>query len=117
MVIRPRNVRHGRKKHGLRGVTLSHRIRVPGSQCRVPEVEQIINLLLGNRLGHSTLRHNRGVVLGDLPFSILKDIHECVSSLDLGARGTHSEFIDPGVLCPIGTNDDVPALNLGWYMQ
>lgn len=116
MVIRPRNIGHGREEDGLGGVPLRDGIGILCRQRRVPEIEQILNLLLGNRLGHGTLRHDGGVVLGDLPFTILEDIHERVSSLDLGTGGAHGKFVDARILSPVGTDDNVAAFNL-WMVH
>jgi hypothetical protein len=52
------------------------------------------------------------MVLGDLPLTILEYVHEGVPTLDLGASGTHGEFVDAGVLGPVGTDEDVSAFDL-----
>ncbi len=54
------------------------------------------------------------MVLGDLPLAILKYVHKGVPALDLGAGGAHGEFVDAGVLGPVGTDEDVSAFNLEW---
>jgi hypothetical protein len=52
------------------------------------------------------------MVLGDLPLAIFEYVHEGVPTLDLGASGTHGEFVDASVLSPVGTDEDASAFDL-----
>ena len=116
-VVCPRHIRNGRQKNSLAGVTLSDRIGVLGGERRVPQLEKILHLLFRDFLRLACLGHHRRVVLADLPLSVLKDVDKCVSPLDLGAGGTHGEFIDTSILRPVRSDNDVTRLNLALGLQ
>ena len=59
-----------------------------------------------------SLRHDTGMVVVDLPLSILPDVDERVSSLDLVSGGTHGELVNSGVLAPVVSNSHVALKNL-----
>mmetsp|Transcript_49160 Transcript_49160/g.104542 ORF Transcript_49160/g.104542 Transcript_49160/m.104542 type:complete len:397 (+) Transcript_49160:325-1515(+) len=111
-VISSWNIRNCGKEHRLGRVTISNLVGILSGQGIVPELEQILHLLLGDRFRLEALRHDRAVMLGDLPLSILEDVHEGVASLDLLTSGAHGELIDSGILSPVGAHDDIPGLNL-----
>jgi len=77
----------------------------------VPEIEQIANLVHSNldsissRLG--SFRHDGRMVMRDLPLTMLVDVNEGVSGLDLVTSRTHGEFVDSGITCPSITNGNV----------
>merc|ERR1711990_360015 len=51
--------------------------------------------------------HDRGVVLRNLPLTILEDVDKGVASLDLGPINAHGELVDAGILCPVGADHNV----------
>jgi hypothetical protein len=70
----------------------------------IPQVEQVAYLIyshLGSRSSRlGSFRHDGGVVVRDLPLTVLIYIHICVSGLDLVTSGAHGEFVDTGVASP-----------------
>ena len=76
----------------------------------VPKVEQVSDLVFTNG-GLLLLRHSGRVMMRDLPFIIFVHVQEGVSSLDFVSGGPHSEFIDTGILSPVGTLDYFPVQN------
>mmetsp|Transcript_37200 Transcript_37200/g.68905 ORF Transcript_37200/g.68905 Transcript_37200/m.68905 type:complete len:231 (-) Transcript_37200:1093-1785(-) len=112
IIISSWHIRHGREQHRLTSVSLRDSIWIPSSQRRVPKVEQITDLLLGNRLRLCTLRHNTRMMLRNLPLSILEDVYEGITSLHLIARGTQREFVNTRVLTPVGTDNNISTLDL-----
>ena len=109
-VVRAGGVRHGGEENSLGGVPLGHGIGVEGGKGVVPEVEQVLDLLLGDGLrghGGDLLRHDGRVVVGNLPLTVLVRVHEGVTALDLVTGGTHGELVDTGI------KDDVLALDDG----
>ena len=79
----------------------------------VPEVKEGFHFVFGNRNGFATtgLRHERRVVMDNLPFAIFKDVDKGVSGFGLGARCAHGEFIQSHVLAPLGPRGDVTFQN------
>ena len=116
-VVCPRHIRNGRQKNSLAGVTLSDSIGVLGGERRVPQLEKILHLLFRDFLRLACLGHHRRVVLADLPLSVLEDVDKGVPPLDLGAGGTHGEFIDTSILRPVRSDNDVTRLNLALGLQ
>mmetsp|Transcript_16065 Transcript_16065/g.26155 ORF Transcript_16065/g.26155 Transcript_16065/m.26155 type:complete len:471 (+) Transcript_16065:329-1741(+) len=112
VIISPWHIRHGRKKHCLGCIPLGHRIGILGSQGRIPKLEQVLDLLFGNGLGLVTLGHDGTVVLRYFPLAVFKDVDEGVASLDLGTVGTQGELVNSSILGPVGTNNNISALNL-----
>ena len=74
-------------------VQLFRPTRYWGVGVLLPEVEETTDFLLGDGLsGDDALRHDTGVVMVDLPFSIFVYIYKRISSLDLLSSGTHGEL-------------------------
>lgn len=53
------------------------------------------------------LRHDRGVVVSDLPLSVLVGVNVSVTGLDLVASGTHGELVDSSIEQVVVTLDDL----------
>ncbi len=106
------------KKNSLLGVTVGNLLRVKGGKGSVPESEEVTYLVLGDGLGgDNSLRHNRGVVVGDLPLTVLVDVDEGVTSLDLLSGGSHGELVDTAVLGPVVSDDDVAVKDLSLRLE
>ena len=57
--------------------------------------------------------------MSNLPFAVFKDVHEGVTSLNLGTSGTHGEFVKTNVLAPVDTNGGMAFQDntLGLHLQ
>ena len=67
---------------------------VEGGQGVVPEEEEAVDLVFGDGLGNANaLRHDGGVVVGNLPLSTLEDIRVRVSCLDDVTGGSQDELL------------------------
>lgn len=119
IVVSSGDVRNSGQEAGAARVTLGNGIGITGGKGVVPEVEESANLVFGDSNGLAGLRHDRRVVLADLPFSILEDVDESVTSLDLSTVGSHGELVDSGILGPVLSNDNVAGddLSLGLKFQ
>ena len=58
------------------------------------------------------LRHDRRMMLRNLPLSILEEVDESVTSLNLLAINSHGEFVNSGILGPVGSYNDISIKNL-----
>mmetsp|Transcript_19124 Transcript_19124/g.35638 ORF Transcript_19124/g.35638 Transcript_19124/m.35638 type:complete len:434 (-) Transcript_19124:79-1380(-) len=106
-VVGPGSVGHGGQEDGVLGVPVGDLLGIEGGEGVVPPSELGADLLLGNGLGEGSLGHHGRVVVGNLPLSVLEDVDEGVAGLDLGAIGAHGEFVNTGILGPVGANDDI----------
>ena len=62
-------------------------------------------------LSEEGFRHDRGVVVGNLPFTIFKSINVGVSGLDLVTSGSHGEFVNTGIHDHVVSLDDIGFQN------
>ena len=91
-----RNIGDSWQQNTLGCVSAGNQGRITSCQGVIPQVEQSLHFLLGDRSGNiNTLWHDTGVVVGDLPLSIFHDVGVSVSSLHLGtAFSAHGEFVN-----------------------
>mmetsp|Transcript_35592 Transcript_35592/g.75021 ORF Transcript_35592/g.75021 Transcript_35592/m.75021 type:complete len:409 (+) Transcript_35592:170-1396(+) len=119
IVVGSGNVTDGWKQDCVLGVTFCNCIRIFCGQCRIPKLEKVSDLLLCNGLSHGALGHDRGVMVINLPFSILKDVNEGITSLHFLPCCSHRELIDSSILAPVVSNSDMAFQNftLGLQLQ
>mmetsp|Transcript_14466 Transcript_14466/g.20520 ORF Transcript_14466/g.20520 Transcript_14466/m.20520 type:complete len:296 (-) Transcript_14466:470-1357(-) len=114
------NIRNSWEENTLLAVSLGNLLWVFRSKSIVPKAEETADLILSDGLScDNALRHDTGVVVVDLPFSIFVNIHETVTSLYLLSGSTHCELIDTNILAPVVSNCDVALqdLSLGLQLQ
>mmetsp|Transcript_12403 Transcript_12403/g.19086 ORF Transcript_12403/g.19086 Transcript_12403/m.19086 type:complete len:296 (-) Transcript_12403:513-1400(-) len=114
------NIRHSWEENTLLAVSLSNLLGVFGSKCIVPKAEETADLFLSDWLScDNALRHDTGVVVVDLPFSIFVNVHETVTSLNLLSSCSHIELVDTNVLAPVVSDGDMAFhdLSLGLQLQ
>ena len=93
-VVGTGNVANSRQQDTLLGVSLGDGIGIQGVEGVVPEVEQTAYFGLRDGLGDvDALRHDRGMVVGNLPLSTLEDIRVRVSCLDDVTGGSQDELL------------------------
>jgi len=109
-VVSSGNIRNGRQQawSSLLGVARGNLIGIQSGQSSVPDLEQVLDFLLGDRSRSSRdgLRHLTGVVVGNLPLAVFVHVNEGVSGLDLVASGSEGEFVDTDILAPVGSDGD-----------
>ena len=108
-VVRAGRVADGREQDSGLAVPVGDLLRVERGKRVVPQAEEAADLIVRDRLSHcDLLRHDRGVVVLDLPDSVLLDIVERVARLDLVAGRSHGELVDPGIDGPAVSGVDLP---------
>mmetsp|Transcript_38513 Transcript_38513/g.115550 ORF Transcript_38513/g.115550 Transcript_38513/m.115550 type:complete len:455 (-) Transcript_38513:360-1724(-) len=121
IVIRARHITDSGEKAGALGVASSNSIRIKSGKGIIPKGEEGLDIFVleNNRAGVSrgsnwlelSLRHHGGVVVSDFPLAIFKGVDKGIAGLDLVTSGTHSEFIDPSILAPVGTDHNIGLQN------
>jgi len=102
----------GKQDTGLR-VAIGNLLGVLGGKSIVPKLEESLDLTLGDGGRHdNSLRHDTGVVVADLPLSILEYVDKRVTSLDLIAGGTESELVDTDILSPVVSDGNLTLEDL-----
>ena len=74
-----------------------HKLHLPNINCSNNDVR--------GTAGKLSLGHDRGMVMGDLPLTVLELVDEGITGLDLVAEEV--ELVDAGILAPVGTDNDV----------
>merc|ERR1719230_2546349 len=69
-----------------------------------PGIDSDLRFSDGGWCGGDFFRHLTGMVVGNLPLTIFKDVDEGVSGLDFCTSGTQRKLIDTNILAPVGTN-------------
>mmetsp|Transcript_10290 Transcript_10290/g.21495 ORF Transcript_10290/g.21495 Transcript_10290/m.21495 type:complete len:254 (+) Transcript_10290:19-780(+) len=95
------NIGHGGQQHRILRVTPGNCIRIQSGKCPIPKLEQTPHFFLGDRLGRRSFGHHTGMVVRDLPLSILVDVHEAVSAFHFLSGSAHGELVDTGILAPV----------------
>lgn len=118
-VVSTRLIRNSGQQNSVAGVSLGNDIGVQSRKGVVPEVEQVLDFVLGNAGSSGRFGHHGRVVVGNLPLTIFVDVNKGVSGLDLISGSTHGEFIDTDILGPTITDGDerVNNFSLGLLEQ
>ena len=96
--ISSRCIRYGREENSLGGITRSDLLWVKSSKSVVPKTEESSHLILSDRLAHGNLLwHNTGMVVLNLPDTILLHVVVSVTGLHLVASGAHGELINSSI--------------------
>ena len=114
--VRTGRVGYGGKEDTLLGIASGHLLGIEGGQRGIPQSEQVAYLAFGYGLAHcDLLRHYRGMMMLDLPLSVLLDVIVGVSRLDLVARRAHGELVYAGIRCPSIADVDVARQYLAYF--
>lgn len=65
----------------------------------------------GGRRSEEGLGHDAGVVVRNLPLTVLPNVNERVPSLDLISGGSHRELVNSGILAPVVSDGDIALEN------
>mmetsp|Transcript_27665 Transcript_27665/g.40826 ORF Transcript_27665/g.40826 Transcript_27665/m.40826 type:complete len:264 (+) Transcript_27665:321-1112(+) len=107
------SIAYSGEKDTLFGISHGNLLWVLGGQSIIPKSEQILNLRFGDGLTHGNLLgHDTRVMVLDLPYSILLNVKESVTSLYLISGCTHGEFVNTGITGPSISNADISIKDL-----
>mmetsp|Transcript_21512 Transcript_21512/g.27721 ORF Transcript_21512/g.27721 Transcript_21512/m.27721 type:complete len:283 (-) Transcript_21512:892-1740(-) len=111
-VVSTRNITDSRKQYGFLRITLGNSIRIFSGKSTVPQLEKILYLFLSSFFRFVYFRHDRRMMLRNLPLTTLKYVDISVTALYLGTSSTHRELVDTSILGPVCTNNDISVKNL-----
>mmetsp|Transcript_36560 Transcript_36560/g.88599 ORF Transcript_36560/g.88599 Transcript_36560/m.88599 type:complete len:443 (+) Transcript_36560:425-1753(+) len=117
IVVSAWSVRDSWEKNSVLGVTLGDSVGVKSGKSVVPQVEELLGFRFRDGLSLGGFRHDRRVVVGNLPLSVFVDVDIGVTGLDLVSTGTHGEFVDTGILAPSGSDLDLSINDLSLGLQ
>mmetsp|Transcript_22574 Transcript_22574/g.37175 ORF Transcript_22574/g.37175 Transcript_22574/m.37175 type:complete len:296 (-) Transcript_22574:474-1361(-) len=117
-VVVTRNIRNSGEENTLLAVSGGNLLGILGSKSVVPKAEETADLLLSDWLScDNSLGHDTGVVVVDLPFSVLVNVDKTVTSLNLLSGCSHCELVDTNILAPVVSNSDMALQDLSLRLQ
>mmetsp|Transcript_6448 Transcript_6448/g.8721 ORF Transcript_6448/g.8721 Transcript_6448/m.8721 type:complete len:398 (+) Transcript_6448:352-1545(+) len=100
------------EENSFLGIAGSNGGRVASGKSIIPKVEEVADTLLRDGCGNiNALRHDGGMVVDNLPFTVFENVVKGVSRLNLRAIGAHGEFVHTCILGPVDALSDLTLYN------